>query len=240
MKDFPIKVKGSRQERILLTPEPLEILEIEKDGLASIKWRWVGSEVLTVVGNGCAEEFFNSISPEGDREVLFYHLRNLAELPGEKRKGMFFLNVKPQTLLLYHRDIDGEIERLGLDRRHIVFEVREEHLSEVDMKSLSLLKNDYRLSYAIDDFGVASSNVDRVSEMAPEFVKLDLRVFKTAGALVHVSYLIREIHPGVRLIAEKVETVRDLERTVIAGIRLWQGFLERRLLSSESQAQRSS
>jgi len=82
----------------------------------------------------------------------------------------------------------------------------------------------------IDDFGAGYSNIERVADLAPAIVKLDLALTRNiherrARQVVvrHVVAMCAEL--GARVVAEGVETLDELRCVIDLGVTYAQGYL---------------
>ncbi len=224
-KEAILKKAGSRAEKIYVCPQNIGIVA---NGERRFKLMCIGEEILLrpPAERIDVEQVSSCLTPEEDMELFVAHLEYaIKNSPG---KGYVFINLKPSTLHAYHREIAHEVKKSG---RKIVIEIKEESMEKQEMKELSRLKEAYNLILSLDDFGTASSNFDRIKFLKPEFIKIEIPLFKTAHELVHLVALLRHHSPQSTLIAEKVETEKDMHKSILAQIDLWQGFYERLLIS---------
>lgn len=149
---------------------------------------------------------------------------------------MLFINLKPSWIYRY-RD-SGELYTLSLidkykiDPRRVVIEITEESFAG-SMEELREVVDLYRSRgclIAIDDVGSGFSSTDRIAQIQPNILKIDIHMIKRSathdgylGALRSFSALAEQI--GASLLAEGVETKQDLARSIEAGARYVQGFL---------------
>lgn len=191
----------------------------------------IGQEVLTdekrfevFMKNGNKERFFRSID-EGIDFSLFIHHVNWAKR--SRMRGYFFINLKPSTLVKYSREIVHVLDR------KIVVEIREDFLTDEEVEIIKRLREDFPFLLSIDDMGKGASNLDRVRELLPNFIKLDIKIIGSVSQLTFFVSFLREFAPRSILIAEKVETEKDYRMIRGVGIKLWQGWYERQLRSAE-------
>jgi len=118
------------------------------------------------------------------------------------------------------------------DLRGLVVEISEQESSATFENGIPL--QDWLLStggkYALDDFGKGLSNIDRLSQLTIDSVKLDHSLIKDVAdnsrqraAIRHVTALCEELDIGV--IAEGVETVEQESTLLELGVFAHQGFL---------------
>jgi len=118
----------------------------------------------------------------------------------------------------------------GLSPNQIVLEVSERN-AEGEFEDLDHLLRYYRtygIKIAIDKMGNESSHLDRISQLEPDILKVDLQILKsTAGPtyqniLFSLSMLARKI--GAVLLFENIETWFQLQFAWKNGGRYYQGF----------------
>lgn len=124
----------------------------------------------------------------------------------------------------------AQLERSGIAPARIVYEITE---AAGDLPRLIEAVARYRemgIRIAIDDFGSGYSQLDRVLDLQPDILKLDMRLFQAAarggtrGDLVKALAQMAE-KTGCWLIAEGVETETELDFALECGARYIQGFL---------------
>ena len=188
----------------------------------------IGQEVLTdekrfevFMKNGNKDRFFRSIDEDIDFSLFIHHV-NWAR--SSRMRGYFFINIKPSTLVKYSKEIvhilDGKI----------VVEIREDFLTDEEVEVIKNLRRDFPFLLSIDDMGRGASNLDRIKELLPNFIKIDIKIIESVSQLTFFVSFLREFAPQSILIAEKVETEKDYRMVKGAGIELWQGWYERECL----------
>ena len=155
-------------------------------------------------------------TPESARSVLDWtcralHLRNYARFEPDDRT--LFLNVHPQAAA---HDSScamelGELVRYyGLHPKRVCVEIIAEDCDERGLSDAVAVYRALGVSIAIDDFGKARSNFDRVLALRPDMVKLDRAL--VADALLGWGR-------ARRMLAGMVELLHEVRaRVVIAGI----------------------
>jgi len=164
-------------------------------------------------------------------------LRRLARL---KRSQFMFINLEPASVF------DPKLVSAGFVRRfshRVVFEITE-RAAITDFptfrQAVQLLKRS-GFKVAVDDVGSAYAGLRVVSEIEPDFIKLDMQLTRGAdndqikrqliGAVAKFS-----IDAGVPLIVEGIETPAELETVRGLGITFAQGFLFGRLVERPGNA----
>ncbi|GGM06690.1 signal transduction protein [Pseudomonas asuensis] len=166
-----------------------------------------------------------------DRDIRDNALSRFREAPPD---WFLSLNISPRWISRAPADQPlpslRQVERYGIDPRRIVFEITE--LTGNQQRLLEVVRR-YRAAgarVAIDDFGAGYSQLDRIMDLAPDILKLDMRLFQAAvrggpsSEVVKAMALMAE-KTGCRIIAEGVETEEELEFALECGARYVQGFL---------------
>lgn len=122
------------------------------------------------------------------------------------------------------------IEEAGLDPSRVVIEITE---TAGELPRLQRLVREYHaggLRVAIDDFGAGNSQLDRIIALAPDMIKLDMRLFKMAAkgglsADVLLGMMAITERAGCEVVCEGVETVEEFFFGIECGAHYMQGFL---------------
>ncbi len=155
--------------------------------------------------------------------------RALRRLPRLKRHQLMFINLEPACVF--------DPKLLGADfvrrfARRVVFEITE-RAAITDFptfrQAVQLLKRS-GFKVAVDDVGSAYAGLRVVSEIEPDFIKLDMQLTRGADNDQIKRQLIGAVakfssDAGVPLIVEGIETAAELETVRALSIRLAQGFL---------------
>ncbi len=195
---------------------------IREEGIFDFQGRKVGKELLYMFDDRLVEKHkehvFENLPEELDLEIFETHLSKLSP------KTLNFVNLKPSTLLKYSDQIDKLLKKYSVPRENLVIEIREDFISNGDLKRVGLIANRLGVSVCIDDFGKGASNWERLKSLNPKFVKLDVVLFDK-DVLELLTKTIKKILPRTTLIAEKVENkeIFNLSRNFFD---LWQGFFE--------------
>ncbi|MFC4778922.1 EAL domain-containing protein [Paenibacillus sp. GCM10023252] len=206
--------------------------------------RIIGYEVL---GRACKGEEARSLGPFFSDESVpdldhIYVDRLLREQALSKVGGMdspplLFINLKPSWIHQQYQQ-SGQLYTLsllhkyGVDPRRVVIEITEESFRG-QMEELREVVDLYRQQgclIAIDDYGSGFSNTDRIAQIQPNLLKIDIHMVKKSanhdgylGVLRSLSALAEQI--GASLLVEGVESREDLVRSIEIGARYVQGFL---------------
>lgn len=205
--------------------------------------RIVGYEVLgRVVESGVARSlgpfFANGTIPMKDHLGVDRYIRERAvqTISKEVEPPLLFLNFKPEWL--YSCGPNGELrtlsmlDRHGVDPGRLVVEITEEsfHGSMEVLRGIIERYRERGCRIAIDDVGSGFSSMDRIAQIQPDLLKIDMHMVRKSGThngyygvLRSFSELAEQI--GASLLFEGVETKDDLERAIQSGARYVQGYL---------------
>jgi len=167
-----------------------------------------------------------------DRVARTLHLLNYQNLP-EAKRGLLFLNVHPKllaTVNAHGKVFERILHNHSVPTHQVVIELQE---SAVDIdKHLHEAVGNYRdRSYrlAIDGFGGRRTNLERLWQVSPDFVKLDRTLLrdteqnaKARRVLAKLIELVQEI--GATPIVQGVETESQKQIALDAGASILQGF----------------
>jgi EAL domain-containing protein (putative c-di-GMP-specific phosphodiesterase class I) len=146
-----------------------------------------------------------------------------------------FLNFTPSSVYKSMFDVKktkAMCREMGVDMSQLVFEVTEaEKVS--DFGSLKRVMDEYRAEgakIALDDLGSGYSSILRLSDLRPDYVKLDQRLVHGAFGDRLRSVLLKAVTEAsheldICVVAEGVETEEDLRFCLEIGADLVQGYL---------------
>lgn len=166
-----------------------------------------------------------------DRVARTLHTLNYLNLPDNP--GLLFLNVHPK--LLTSINAHGKVfERILHDHsvptHQVVIEILENAV-EIDSKLKEAVGNyrDRGYKIAIDDFGSKHSNLDRLWDIAPDYVKFDISIIREAQANAKVRKALPKLIELVQALDAQaiIEGVENSTQYTIAkdsGATLVQGF----------------
>ena len=169
-----------------------------------------------------AKEVFERASEFGGSKALDQQIRDLeieAGLPLVQAQQRIFLNLPT------HVCRDPTWLSLRSVATQLVLEVSEHaRLTEADIAWLTAFR-EYGMQLAIDDFGVGQTNLQMLSALSPEYLKLDLSFIRRRDfdTVRKVRRLAEDW--GAKLIVEGVETEQEAYAVMDAGVRYIQGFL---------------
>ncbi|WP_080849209.1 EAL domain-containing protein [Cytobacillus gottheilii] len=169
---------------------------------------------------------------EVDNEVLRKALEqsNLLE-----EDVLIFINRDADLIMYDHGeqllDILFEFQEKGLTLNRIVIEITEKNY-QGDLDHLDHLLNYYRtygIKIAVDKLGTDSTQLDRIGQLAPHILKVDLKALRSNTVqqsfhdiLYSISMLSRKI--GATLLFENIEMEFQLQFAWRNGGRYYQGF----------------
>lgn len=168
-----------------------------------------------------------------DLQARLSAIRGAAELnrPGER----FFINFLPAAVYDPAKSLQITLEaaaEVGIQTKQLVFEVVETEEIE-DPASLRKLLDFYRekgVGIALDDIGSGFSSLQHLTDLQPDYVKIDRHICASAATisaarhtLTSIVGLARKI--GSKVVAEGIETEKQMAVCVNAGVDFLQGFL---------------
>lgn len=149
--------------------------------------------------------------------------------------GRLFVNLSPLALAERTREVDLVVDcarRASMSPRDIVIELAERQSIESGSPAWKALLHwrNKGFGIAIDDFGQGFASLRLLSELRPEYVKLDKHFVNGVhrdALKVQIALSVRQIAEvaGSAVIAEGVESPRDFHVLRDLGIRLCQGYL---------------
>ncbi len=146
-----------------------------------------------------------------------------------------FLNLTPSAiddpLTALAHTVD-QIDRLQLAHERVVFEVVEsEHAPDVvHLRGLLATYRDAGFRVALDDVGAGYSSLNRLHQLRPDFIKLDMDLVRGVDRDPYKALIARKTieiatELGISTIAEGVETPGELEWAQTHGAAYVQGFM---------------
>lgn len=145
-----------------------------------------------------------------------------------------FLNVNPNIMddMEYKKGFTKEyIEKYSLNPENIIFEITEReainNVSAFKNTVQNYKKQDYRI--AIDDAGAGYCGLNMISDVHPHFIKLDMNLIRNIDKDVTKESLIKSMCEfasltNTYLIAEGIETQKELEKLIEVGVHYGQGY----------------
>jgi len=145
-----------------------------------------------------------------------------------------FINIMPMTIYDPERSLRATIEaadRAGIEFARLVFEIVESEQFP-DISHLRAILSAYRragASVALDDLGAGNTALNYIEHLEPDYIKLDRELIACAARDDEqelLGGLIRHAkRRGITVIAEGIETRRELAMVRRHGVDLVQGWL---------------
>lgn len=161
---------------------------------------------------------------------LFRHMavQDSVQLPGDK---FLFVNLHPaETNREGFVESLRDLQEIAPAHRQIVLELHENVVCDMNvLRGLRKQIKDLGMQVAYDDFGAGQARFLELTELPPDFVKLDMRLIRRIDQAGARHNLIRaltksSIDLGVQVIAEGVETPEEADACHDLGCHLGQGF----------------
>lgn len=183
-------------------------------------------------------EAFRSAREQGralelDRLCRFRAIEQFLSMAGRPRELLLFLNVDASSLADRsggEPSVCDNIRHFGLPHENIVVEILESEIPDTPLL-VEFVEHCRRsgFSIALDDIGTGHSNLDRVAQIKPDLLKIDRSLVDRIGEDSYKRSIVRSLASlatdvGALVIAEGVETERDLRTLVGLGLELYQGF----------------
>ena len=221
------------------------IVDINRDGKA------IGYEALLRPSIGLSDNVspvfaFSFADNQGrlvklDRVARTLHTLNYLNLPEDK--GLLFLNVHPKLLTsvnAHGKVFENILHNHSVPTHEVVIEVLENAV-EGEKQLSEAISNYHDRGYriAIDDFGSKHSNLDRLWDLSPDFIKLDISIIRQAQnnlkvrrVLPKLIEIIQALEAGA--IIEGIENDTQHSIAVDSGATLLQGYYIGKPLSASA------
>lgn len=158
----------------------------------------------------------------------------LASFSKDIQKHKLFINISPQVVhdpSFRADEIKATLSELGVTPDRVVFEITERTSIEnfnAFRESLAYYRQ-HGFLVAIDDAGSGYSSLQAISELQPDFIKIDLSLIrdidKTRNKQVLVeTFITFSEKTGSQIIAEGIETQSELSCLQELGVPFGQGF----------------
>ncbi|MGM0874648.1 MAG: EAL domain-containing protein [Bacillota bacterium] len=199
-----------------------------------------GFEALS---RGPLNSFFYSPSrlfPYAEKEGLLYSLEKIArERAFEESKGILnekklFINLNSQVI--YDNQFNpghtiSLLQHYGIDPDNVVFEITERN-AIYDFAAFRNVLNHYRqqgFQIAIDDAGAGYSSLQSISELMPDYIKVDRSLISgidhnEVKSNILEAFVTLAKKMNSKIIAEGIETEAELQHVMDLGIEYGQGF----------------
>ena len=171
---------------------------------------------------------------ELDSRSIYKAVRTYQQAGFSNRDGRLFLNIFPSTLerTSIHAFLSNMKNEFQLSSQHIVLEICEsEKIQDIAKfrKIIDELKKQ-GISIALDDIGKGISDIQRIIELEPEYIKLDqyftvdLHTSKKKQVILESIIRYSDVFQS-KLILEGLETPIDLATAKISGVPFGQGYI---------------
>jgi EAL domain-containing protein (putative c-di-GMP-specific phosphodiesterase class I) len=166
-----------------------------------------------------------------DRSVRQKSIHRFANDPDG---GLLFINISPQWASMLEAGKEAPtikmIRESGIDPSRIVIEITEKVVDVSLLESMVKVYRNAGLKLAIDDFGVGGSQVDRLIALKPDFIKIDMDIFKDASrngesARVLLALSALSEQANFEIICEGVESEQEFHFAIECGAQKIQGWL---------------
>lgn len=153
---------------------------------------------------------------------------------GKDYQKLLFLNVSP-GIMGDQRFVTGftreYLKRFHASPDRIVFEITERE-AVINRQEFQKLVTNYKTQdylIAIDDAGSAYSGLERVCDVAPKYIKLDIDMVRNIHKSSIKSSLVKALvefanSSNIKLIAEGIEYQEELEKLIEIGVHYGQGY----------------
>jgi len=122
------------------------------------------------------------------------------------------------------------VSQMELSPSDIVIEIVESRVRDIGaLKRFVITYRDYGFLIALDDIGAGHSNLDRISLLKPDILKIDREVLKDIDRSYHKQEIFKSItnmahNLGAIVVAEGVETEEEVLQCLALGADLFQGY----------------
>ena len=162
----------------------------------------------------------------------------------------FAINVLPASLLASHFEaglLADRVRKAGLSPRQVVIECTEQQaigdVARLKRRVQALRRQGF--GFAVDDAGAGYASFNLIAALEPSIIKIDRQIVSRIGnrdgearkALVE-AFVAFSRRTGAQLVAEGIETRRDLAALRQCGVDFGQGFLLGRPASLPAQPRR--
>lgn len=202
----------------------------------------LGYEVLgrvqTPVGMQSLGPFFHDEQISDAAKVEVDRIVRYKALERFKKAGkdcLLFINIQPRWLIP-HRDYSAlptldYLNAFGIDGERIVIEICESGFQE-ETQIMARLIDRYRQAgcqIALDDFGQGFTDLDRIIQIRPNYLKMRMTLPGTEENHNFSRYMLESLgvmcqKTGLNLILEEVESIKQFENGLRAGARYFQGY----------------
>ncbi len=122
------------------------------------------------------------------------------------------------------------VRSLGMQPGKVLIEIIESKIRNIEvLKKFVALYRVYGFLIALDDIGSGLSNLDRISIIKPDILKIDKSLVQNAAGQYHSSEIVKSLvalahRTGSLVIAEGVETIDEAVIALELGVDMLQGY----------------
>ncbi|WP_255298359.1 EAL domain-containing protein [Brevibacillus dissolubilis] len=178
-----------------------------------------------------------SYAEETDTVFRLEHIcrkRALEQVRFLKPNQKLFINLDPRSIddpYILRGDVTNMLEELGLAPSNVVFEITERHAISNYAVFRKIIEEYRKKGYliAVDDAGAGYSSLESIAEIYPDFIKLDMSLIRNIDmdsikqALLETFVQFAD-KVKCKIIAEGIETERELETLIELGVSYGQGY----------------
>ncbi|MED4751129.1 bifunctional diguanylate cyclase/phosphodiesterase [Brevibacillus choshinensis] len=160
--------------------------------------------------------------------------RALEQLRYLKPHQKLFINLDPRAIddpFLLRGEVFSLFEHYGLNPHNVVFEITERHAISNYTVFRKIIEEYRKKGYliAVDDAGAGYSSLESITEIYPDFIKLDMSLIRNVDVDPIKQALLETIvqfadKVSCKIIAEGIETQRELETLMEVGVTYGQGY----------------
>jgi diguanylate cyclase (GGDEF)-like protein len=151
-----------------------------------------------------------------------------------KSKHKIFLNIQPgsfQTPAFTPQNVIEFLNQYGIKPFQVVFEISSRNPFQNDLSfwnRLDRLKH-HGIQFALDDVGSGRSDFRWIADLKPQYIKLDRQFYQNALSETVMKALLESLvtfceQMNVCMIAERLESLSEIEHLVDMGIQYGQGY----------------
>ncbi|MDP3305166.1 MAG: GGDEF domain-containing protein [Erysipelotrichaceae bacterium] len=152
----------------------------------------------------------------------------------QRISSVLFINVDVNIIHDLKFQSGFTVERLkeyGISPENVIIELTEKSAIQDINGFITSVKHYKRQGFkiAIDDFGSGYSGLNRVCELSPEFLKIDMNLIRNintdpikCSAVSSTVEFCRQA--GIRVIAEGIESLEELKTVIRLGVEFGQGY----------------
>ena len=170
---------------------------------------------------------------ELDRHCQTTAVTAFAELARRPPEPLLFLNVSTGMIdrgIDEVRNLNGVIEAAGLAPDQVVLEIVESRVDDIDALSFFVhYHRDKGFLIALDDVGAGHSNLERISLLKPDIIKIDRSLVSGIGQGYHKQEVCKALillahRIGALTVAEGIEEEEEALACLELGADMLQGF----------------